>query len=309
MRIVSLFSGAGGFDLGLIASGHRVVWANDLYEDAAKTYETNIGEHIDRRDIRDIPSQEIPESDIVVGGFPCQGFSVANWNRSVKDKRNFLYREMVRVVRETRPKYFVAENVKGLASMENGAVLKAIKKDFENIDYKVLHKTLNAADFGVPQSRLRLFIVGVRSDIAFTPIFPPRATHAPPDKALALGLMPHMSVGDALQSIPEPEKPHSLSNHTGSKYKLRFNNYLGHRRINPEKPAPTVTARGDDRGGVVVLHHPKNHRRMTVRELATVQSFPKEFIFHGNNSSAYRQIGNAVPPLLGQAIGSIFKKM
>jgi DNA (cytosine-5)-methyltransferase 1 len=97
-----------------------------------------------------------------------------------------------------------------------------------------------------------------------------------------------------------------LANHDYSKYKLRFNGYIGHRRIDPAQPAPTVTARGDDKGGVVVLHHPSNTRRMSARELATVQSFPLDFVFEGNRSSAYRQIANAVPPLLGKAVASQF---
>ena len=307
MKVISLFSGAGGFDLGLVSAKHQIVWANDIFEDAADTYEQNIGPHVDRRDIRDIPSPDIPNADLIVGGFPCQGFSVANWKRTVNDERNFLYREMVRIIREKKPKYFVAENVKGLASMEKGAVLEAIKSDFQGIGYQVRSEVLNAADYGVPQSRQRLFIVGVRQDIDFNISFPPPPTHTSPDIAKLVGLKPWLTVGEALRDIPDPEQDHGLSNHTGSQYKLRFNGYIGHRKVDPEKPAPTVTARGDDRGGVVVLHHPGNHRRMTVRELAAVQSFPLDFIFCGNNSSAYRQIGNAVPPVLGQAVGSIFR--
>ncbi len=99
-----------------------------------------------------------------------------------------------------------------------------------------------------------------------------------------------------------------MQNHTYSKFKLKFNGYLGNRAIDPLKPAPTVTARGDEKGGVVVLHHPNNHRRMSVRELAIVQSFPINFIFEGANSSAYRQIGNAVPPVLAYAIAMMFPK-
>ena len=307
MKVVSLFSGAGGFDLGLISAGHEIIWANDIFEDAADTYEANIQSHVDRRDIRDIPSTEIPSADLIVGGFPCQGFSVANWKRSISDPRNFLYREMVRVISEKSPKYFVAENVKGLASMEKGAVLSQIKSDFEAIGYQVQHSVLNAADYGVPQTRQRLFILGVRNDIDASLIeFPPKTTHTSKVVNAQPSVKPWISVGKALRNIPEPDQNHNLSNHTGSKYKLRFNGHIGHRRVDPGKPAPTVTARGDDKGGVVVLHHPNNHRRMTVRELALVQSFPIEFTFSGPNSSAYRQIGNAVPPLLGQAIGSIF---
>lgn len=120
MKIVSLFSGAGGMDLGLKMSGHDIIWANDIFEDAVKTYEANLGKNITRVNICDVKSQDIPACDVVVGGFPCQGFSVANWGRTVSDPRNQLYREMVRVVRDKKPRFFVCENVKGLASLGGG---------------------------------------------------------------------------------------------------------------------------------------------------------------------------------------------
>jgi DNA (cytosine-5)-methyltransferase 1 len=108
-----------------------------------------------------------------------------------------------------------------------------------------------------------------------------------------------VTAGGALGDLPDPDQPHGLKNHTYSKYKLRFNGYLGHRAIDPDMPAPTVTARGDNRGGVVVLHHPSNERRMSVRELATIQSFPVDFFFDCTQSAAYRLIGNAVAPRMG----------
>ena len=110
-------------------------------------------------------------------------------------------------------------------------------------------------------------------------------------------------MGKALARYPEPDVPNKLHNHECSKYKLRFNRHVGHRVIDADRPSPTVTARGDEKGGVVVLHHPNNHRRMTARELAVVQSFPDKYVFFGTKTSAYRQIANAVPPRLGEAIG------
>jgi DNA (cytosine-5)-methyltransferase 1 len=305
MRVVSLFSGAGGLDIGLKQAGLDIVWANDLFADAAATYRRNVGCHIDTRDIREIKSSEIPDCDVVVGGFPCQGFSVANWGRSTADPRNQLYRELVRVVGAKRPRYFLGENVKGLASMAKGEVLKQIIRDFDQLGYNVHHQVVNAADYGVPQMRMRLLIVGVRKDLEDAIEFPPPATHADPSIAADLKLKPWLSVAEALAHYPEPELPNNFSNHECSRYKLRFNGHLGHRYIEGEKPSPTVTARGDDKGGVVVLHHPGNHRRMTARELAAVQSFPDDFVFEGTKTSAYRQIANAVPPLLGLAVGKM----
>lgn len=305
MRTISLFCGAGGFDLGLQWAGHEIIWANDVFLDAVSTYRANIGDHVDTRSICDIPSSEIPDCDLVVGGFPCQGFSVANWGRSNDDPRNQLFKEMVRVVRDKQPRYFVAENVKGLLSMGKGTVIREIELAFEDAGYRVRSALVNVADYGVPQLRKRLLILGVRSDEPDIIAFPPIPTHADPEVAPMLGLEPWLSVGKALERFPEPEDGRHIPNHDNSRYKLRFNGHLGHRFIDPLRPAPTVTARGDDRGGVVVLHHPGNHRRMTARELAAVQSFPDTFVFSGTKTSAYRQIANAVPPLLGQAVGTM----
>ncbi|WP_271438581.1 DNA cytosine methyltransferase [Pontixanthobacter luteolus] len=307
MKIISLFSGAGGLDLGLIQAGHEIVWANDIFIDAVETYKLNIGDHVDIRDISDIPSSEIPDADVVVGGFPCQGFSVANWGRTVGDSRNRLYREMVRVVSEKRPRFFVAENVKGLVSLGKGAVLENIIKDFTEVGYRTCWKVLNSADYGAPQKRMRFVMLGIREDLDDNGVsFPPKATHQSPDaKEKQAGLKKWLTVGEALAHIPEPENAPHIPNHEYSKYKLRFNGHLGHRRIDPNLPAPTVTGRGDEKGGVVVLHHPNNHRRMSARELAAVQSFPDDFVFKGTKTSAYRQIANAVPPKLGLAIGKM----
>ena len=171
LRLVSLFSGAGGMDLGFINAGFEIIWANDFFQDAVNSYKKNIGRHIVQGDIRNITNEDIPDDvDVVIGGFPCQGFSVANTRRSMEDKRNFLYKEMLRVISNKRPLFFVAENVKGLLSMEDGKVFEMIKSDFENlkddngqkIGYKVDAKILNAAEYGVPQTRERLVIIGNR---------------------------------------------------------------------------------------------------------------------------------------------------
>lgn len=304
MRVVSLFSGAGGLDLGFVQAGHSIVWANDDYKDAVDTYKLNIGDHIVFGDIRTISSSDIPHCDIIIGGFPCQGFSVANTKRNEGDSRNLLYLEFLRILKEKKPSYFLAENVKGLASMSNGRILQMILRDFEDVGYVVQHDVLNAADYGVPQNRHRVIIIGRTPNSP--PVSFPEPTHASPDVATDSQKQPWTSVGQALEHIPEPSEAPEMPNHTCSKYKLRFNGYLGHRRVDPLRPAPTVTGRGDSRGGVVVLHHPSNSRRMSARELATVQSFPSDFIFSGCRSSAYRQIANAVPTLMARRLAEVF---
>lgn len=305
MDVVSLFSGAGGLDLGFKMAGHNLIWANDVYGDAVSTYRLNLGDHIVCGDIHEIPSTAIPSCDIVIGGFPCQGFSVANTGRHEDDERNKLYLEMIRVIRDKQPKFFLAENVKGILSIGKGQVFKNILSDFKSLGYNVEYKLLNAADFGVPQKRQRVIIVGIRNDIKQKYDYP-SPTHS---KVPSLYTRRWVSIGEAMADIPDPDKPNNLPNHVYSKYKLNFNGYLGHRPLDPDQPAPTVTARGDNKGGVVILPHPNGLRRMTCRELATVQSFPLDYQFVGNTSSVYRQIGNAVPPLLAKALALQFYKL
>jgi DNA (cytosine-5)-methyltransferase 1 len=306
MKIVSLFSGAGGFDLGFIQAGHQMIWANDIWHDAVETYRKNLDSFVVCKDIHTINTIDIPNSDIVIGGFPCQGFSVANTKRNTHDVRNFLYQEFIRILQAKQPPFFLAENVKGILSLDKGKVFHNIIKDFSHIGYQVKQALLNAADYGVPQTRERVFILGIRKDIACNLKFPPTPTHEKPNGATLFNQPQWVSVGEALKNIPEPNQPHNLANHEASQYKLRFNGYLGHRRIDPLKPCPTITSRGDDKGGVVVHHHPNNHRRLSAREAAIIQTFPVNFTFVGTKTSVYRQVANAVPPLLAKAIAQIF---
>lgn len=303
MKIVSLFSGCGGLDLGFRNAGFEIIWANDIFEDAAKTYARNIGKHISTQDIATVAIEEIPNCDGIIGGFPCQGFSIANWGRKVNDSRNKMYLEFVRVLRGKQPKFFIAENVKGILTLGKGKVFEKIKEDFGSVGYDINYKLFNCANYGVPQKRERVIIFGTRVDI--TPTlkisFPPSPTHVE-DVGLFKETKSWVSCGEALRHIPEPSDNCNLANHSGSNFKLKFNNHIGHRRIDPQKPAPTITARGDEKGGAVIIHHPNNTRRMTVRETASIQTFPLDFFFEGSNTSGYRQIGNAVPPLFAEQI-------
>ena len=162
-KVISLFSGAGGMDIGFINAAFEIVWANDFIKESVESYKLNIGNHIVFGDITKIKSENIPNgADLVIGGFPCQGFSIANNKRSMKDERNFLYKEMLRIIKDKNPKFFVAENVKGILSMGKGKVFEMIKNDFESIGYKVDARLLNAAEYGIPQARERVIIVGNR---------------------------------------------------------------------------------------------------------------------------------------------------
>lgn len=210
-KIISLFSGAGGMDLGMIQAGFEVIFANDFDKDAVATYEKNIGKHILLGDITKISSDNIPgkknEVDLIIGGFPCQGFSIANKNRSMDDERNFLYLEMLRIIKDKQPKFFVAENVKGLLNIQKGEVIKMIVNDFAKLGYKVDYKLLNAADYGVPQQRERVIIIGNR--LGLENIFP-NPTYTNPNSNEDLfsnlnDLMPYKTVKESiefLQNIP-----------------------------------------------------------------------------------------------------------
>jgi DNA (cytosine-5)-methyltransferase 1 len=183
LKVVGLFSGCGGLDLGFIQAGFDVIWANDFNADAVKTYQKNIGNHIICGDITKIKSSEIPDNfDVLLGGFPCQGFSIANSKRNMDDKRNFLYLEMLRIIKDKKPKFFVAENVKGLLSMEKGRIIEMIVSDFKKIGYKVDYKVLKASDYGVPQNRERVVIIGNR--LGLTNPFP-KITHGEKNEKLS----------------------------------------------------------------------------------------------------------------------------
>ncbi len=217
LKVVSLFSGCGGLDLGFINAGFEVVWANDFLPEAVDTYKKNIGDHIIFGDISKIKSKDIPDNfDILLGGFPCQGFSIANKKRSMEDERNFLYKEMLRIVKDKRPMFFLAENVKGLLSMHQGKIIEMIVKDFEDLGYKVNYKLVNSADYGVPQQRERVLIMGNR--VGVENVFP-KSTHGK-------DLKKHISVKDVVSHLSDvriSDYPIKLKNKTIHNHIARTN--------------------------------------------------------------------------------------
>ena len=171
-KMLSLFSGAGGVDIGFIQGGFDVVFANDFNKDACESYKKNIGDHIYHGDIKNITADVLPkcEIDVLFGGFPCQGFSINNSNRSIDDSRNYLYLEMMRIIKLTNPKIIVGENVRGLLNLADGIFIKKIVKDLETIGYTVQYKLLKCVNYGVPQNRERVIIIANR--IGIKNIFP-----------------------------------------------------------------------------------------------------------------------------------------
>ena len=302
MKIVSLFSGAGGLDLGLIQAGNEIIWANDIDKDAVDTYKRNIGDHIVLDDIKNIDVNSIPYADVVVGGFPCQGFSQANRFRILDDERNQLYRFFYNVIKEKQPKFFIAENVKGILSLGKGEAIKQIIADFEKAGYLTELHLVNMADYGVPETRQRVIIIGQRKNIGNAMVFHfPVPTH---DKNGAEGRQTWKSIREAIGHFPNPDEPNDVMNHEYSKYKVEYRDYTAHRPTNPDKPSPTILARGNGGGGVCAIPHYNGERRLTVRESASVQTFPEDFFFCGVRGSCYRQIGNAVPVLFAKILGA-----
>lgn len=300
MTIVSLFSGAGGLDLGIIQAGNKVIWANDIDKDAVDTYQTNIGGNIICSDIKDIEPASIPSSDVVVGGFPCQGFSMANLHRNVNDERNELYRFFYTVVKEKQPKFFLAENVKGILSLGNGVVVQHIKSDFEEAGYLVEIFKINMADYGVPQHRERVIFVGQRKDISKNMVFKfPLPTHSKSGEKLPRWI----SIKDAINHLPPAGDVTADPNNYGSTYKFVVRDFTAHRKTNPDMPSPTILARGNGKGGVCAIPHYNGERRLSIRESACVQTFPENYIFKGKMGSCYRQIGNAVPVHFAKMLG------
>lgn len=305
MKIISLFSGAGGLDLGLIIAGHEVIWANDIDEDAVLTYKKNINNDISCCDIKDIEVTTIPDADIIVGGFPCQGFSLANLNRSKNDDRNQLYKAFLNIVKIKQPNFFIAENVKGILSLDNGNAIKKIIKDFENAGYVVKYELLNMANYGIPQTRQRVIIVGQKVSLSKKFLFNyPNATHGKNDK-----INPWITIKEAISHYPSPNKPNQILNHICSSYKVEYRNFTGHRQTSSDKPSPTILARGNGGGGVCAIPHYNGQRRLTIRESATIQTFPDNFEFIGSMNSCYRQIGNAVPVHFAELLGQELKRI
>lgn len=305
--VVSLFAGAGGLDLGFIQAGFDIVWANDFDSDAVETYRANLGEHIVCGDITAMPSCEIPSCDVLIGGFPCQGFSVANRNRSTSDVRNQLYKEYLRILHAKRPKVFLAENVKGILSLDKGAVIDMIVSDFRDEGYSVQYRLVNAADYGVPQKRMRVIIVGVRNDLAKEFEYP-APTHSGKDQEELPGWM---TMREALKGVPDPDGPlaNTVPNNVYSRYKVEPRNFTGHRPTDGDRPSPTILARGNGGGGVCAIPHYNGERRLSIRESACIQTFPTAFAFHGKMNSCYRQIGNAVPVNLARAFAVQIRKL
>lgn len=316
MNVIALFSGCGGLDLGFKKAGANILWANDIDKDAVETYKRNIGEHIECKDIYNVNPDEIPNNiDLIVGGFPCLGFTVAKGkSRNINDRVNLLYQQYIKILENKLPKYFLIENVPGMKSgKEFNDFFENMLEDFRQVGinnkitdykgYRVKYDTLLASDFGVPQNRKRVIIIGTRNDLEIEPDFP-----KPLYSKNTQTNKKHFTLKDAIGDLPD-DYCDNFPNHNGNKHKVKINQYVGNRLLDWEKPSPTITGRGSRSGGAVIHPHPNCTRRLSVRECARIQSFPDDFIFTGSVGANFAHIGNAVPPIMGFHLAKEFIKV
>lgn len=304
LKVASLFCGCGGTDVGLLgnfdflgkyyaSNNMEIVYANDIDDNACKIFKENFDIKPDNRDIRKINSNELPDFDILTGGFPCQSFSIIAQNPKrlgVKDDRGKLFFEMCRILRDKQPKCFIAENVKGLLTANQKSAFPLIMEEFKNSGYDVKYMVLNSADYGVPQKRERVIIVGFRKDLNINFTFP------------------NQVITD--EKLFEPLKK-VIDNNVDEKYyfseravegmmKKREKMNKG-RAQDIEKPCNTVgahLAKVSLNSTDPVLFNGTRYRRFTPREVARIQSFPETFSLVGTETAQYRALGNAIPPVM-----------
>lgn len=308
---VSLFSGCGGFDMGATQAGVKILWANDINKHAGATYRKYFPNVEFRQgDIRKIPKSALPQADILIGCYPCQGFSDGarrRWKEQEEPRDlfdnvdNYLYKEFVRSIPYVRPKFIFIENVRGLKSSAKGWFFRAQREALEQAGYIVYDTSLNTRNYGIPQSRQRIFIVGVRKDIAFTYAFP-SVTHGPDRQH------PFRSQQDVIAGLPEWPR--------GEYQEAPFH---GHfltrcRKMAWIKPSYTIVAHSHH----VPLHpmgepmeklgkdlwelRGTDNRRLSWRECGVLQSFSENFEPEGPLDAKYLQIGNSVPPRMGELL-------
>ena len=303
LKVASLFCGCGGTDVGLLGgfdflgdnyakNPMEIVYANDIEESACRIFEENFGVIPDRRDIRTVPASEIPEIDVLTGGFPCQSFSIVAQNPKrlgYKDERGMLFFEMCRILREKQPKCFIAENVKGLLSANKGEAFPLIISEFEKSGYQVTHKLINAAAFGVPQKRERVIIVGIRNDLGFKYEFPNDV----------LTEDEYAVLGSVVENRVDEKYFFSEKAVQGMRAAKRDMNKGRAQDLN--KPCNTVgshLAKVSLNSTDPVLLDGGRYRRFTPREVARIQSFPESFKLIGVEGAQYRALGNAIPPVM-----------
>ncbi|MBS91477.1 MAG: DNA (cytosine-5-)-methyltransferase [Rickettsiales bacterium] len=354
LKAIDLFAGAGGLSYGLSKNGIKVLLANEIESDFAETYSLNhpktkmlncdISKVNFKKQIQRLGCQNI---DILCGGPPCQGFSTVG-RKKENDRRNSLFWEFLRVIRETKPKVILFENVSGFKTLYKGAAFSTLISELKKYGFETFYDVLDASNFGLPQRRLRTIVVGVMMGKLFT--FP-KSTHTNDDYLFE---KKKLTLMDAISDLPELKSGESknfyfskpknsfqklmrgdqktLTEHNATNYgekmkkilslipkngcvlnlpeDLRPKKYFNnvYARLDGEKICPTITRNFGTPSSSRCIH-PNQNRALSTREGARIQSFPDNFLFHGSKTSKNLQIGNAVPPLLGIVLGKEIKKL
>ncbi|MBT7270949.1 MAG: DNA cytosine methyltransferase [Candidatus Marinimicrobia bacterium] len=327
MKIVSLFSGAGGLDLGFENAGFKTIWANEFDRSIWETYENNFqNTFLEKRSISDVKESDIPDCDGIIGGPPCQSWSEAGALRGIKDKRGQLFFDFIRILSDKQPKFFLAENVSGMLAQRNHVALERIKDLFRECGYRLSFKLLNVRDFSVPQDRKRVFFIGYRNDLNLEFKFP---------KESSIFDYQRITLKDAIFDLKDTALPALDKNKTNGNNCIIPNHeymngnfstiYMSRNRVRTwDEQSYTIQA-----GGRHAPIHPqapkmkfieqnkrefikgKEHlyRRLSIRECARIQTFPDSFYFHYTNvSDGYKMIGNAVPVRMAEVIANQIKK-
>ena len=304
LKVASLFCGCGGTDIGILGgfdylgkhynfNNTEIVYANDIEEAACNMFKNNFGIEPDRRDIREVKSDELPEFDILTGGFPCQSFSIVAQNPKrlgIKDEKGMLFFEMCRILKERQPKCFIAENVKGIMTANKHEAFPLIIKEFEDSGYDVSYTVLKAVEYGVPQKRERVIIVGFRKDLNIKFDFP----NAPiTDEKEFVPLK--VAIDDSVD-----EKYFFSQKAVDGMMRNRDSMNKG-RAQDINQPCNTVgahLAKVSLNSTDPVLMVDGRYRRFTPREVARIQSFPENYKLSESESAQYRALGNAIPPVM-----------
>lgn len=320
MRVASLFVGCGGADLGILGgfdylgrryakNGTKIIHASDIDKKAVATYNLNFKHQAEVADVRQITLKG-QDVDLVVGGFPCQSFSSVNPSKDPTDSRSQLFNDMLRIVKETKPKYVLAENVKGFYRLHGGRYFNDYSTKLQKAGYRVYHQIMMAADYGVPQLRQRVIIVGVRSDIKGEFKFPTPLLG--PNSRTQDDYVPLKKV---IKSLAKVSEKYYFSERAVRGVKNAKPNMKRALAQDLNSPCLTITSHLakvslNSRDPVLLVDHSKElYRRFTPTEAAAIQSFPNDFQFAGSEADAYRQIGNAIPPVMIWHIIRALKKL
>ncbi|MBF0483690.1 MAG: DNA cytosine methyltransferase [Candidatus Omnitrophica bacterium] len=322
MQVVSLFAGAGGLDLGFEKAGFLIKWANEYDPTIWETFKYNFPRvELDQRSILDVPSSAIPDTDGIIGGPPCQSWSEAGAGRGINDKRGKVFWEYIRILRDKKPLFFLAENVSGMLHQKHGKAFNSILEQFSDAGYNVKYDLLNVNYYDVPQERWRVIFVGYRKDLGISYQFP--SPKAP------------LNLRDAIWDLKDSAVPAAEFNRTKENF-LKVPNheymtgsfstiFMSRNRVRGwDEPSYTIQAGGrhapihpqapkmlfvEQDKRIFVPGKEKLYRRLSIRECARVQTFPDSFIFkYKGLADGYKMVGNAVPVNFALAIAKQIKK-